>query len=380
MPTNILNKNTKPQAPSTKYQALPTIFNKIDNNDPLSRDDIKFMLSLETVVDIQSLYQKAYSIKEQTVGTKVFFRGIVEFSNICEKDCYYCGIRKSNEHAERFMLTADQIVESALWAHQSEYGSIVLQSGERSDPWYIDLVEEVLQRVKAETNGELGITLSLGEQSEDTYKRWFKAGGHRYLLRIETTNPELYGKLHPPDHSFEERCECLKLLRKLGYQVGTGVMIGLPYQTIDDLAGDILFFKDNDIDMIGMGPYIVHHETPLADVMPDFDNDRQLDLGLKMVAVARIVLRDVNIAATTALQALNPTGREMGLKAGANIIMPNITETKYRASYQLYNGKPCLDENSTMCRGCLQRRIDSIGEKIGFNEWGDSPHFIKKTK
>jgi biotin synthase len=357
---------------------LSKIFNKIDNNELLSRDDIKFMLSLKTEADIQRLYQKAYSIKEQNVGTKVFFRGIVEFSNICEKDCYYCGIRKSNDNAERFMLTADQIVESALWAHKNEYGSIVMQSGERSDAFYIDLVEEVLQRVKKATNGELGITLSLGEQSEETYKRWFKAGGHRYLLRIESTNPELYAKLHPANHSFEERCNCLKLLRKVGYQVGTGVMIGLPHQSIDDLVGDILFFKEHDIDMIGMGPYIVHNETPLAAVMPDYDNDRQLDLGLKMVAVARIVLGDVNIAATTALQALNPTGREMGLKAGANIIMPNITETKYRPAYQLYNGKPCLDENSTMCRGCLQNRIDSIGESIGFNEWGDSPHFSKR--
>lgn len=354
------------------------ILKKIDNNVELSRDDIKFMLSLKNEADIQSLFDKAYSIKAQTVGTKVFFRGIVELSNICQKDCYYCGIRKSNEHAERFMLTADQIVESALWAYESEYGSIVLQSGERSDPWFVDFIEAVLQRIKHASHGELGITLSLGEQSEATYRRWFAAGAHRYLLRIESTNAALYAKLHPANHSFTERCQCLTLLRKIGYQVGTGVMIGLPYQTIDDLTGDILFFKNNDIDMIGMGPYIVHNETPLAEAMPDYDSDRQLDLGLKMVAVARIVLRDVNIAATTALQALNPIGREMGLKAGANIIMPNITATEYRASYQLYNGKPCLDENSTMCRGCLQRRIDSIGEHIGFSEWGDSPHFIKK--
>lgn len=352
---------------------------KILNKDgDFTRDDMKYLLSLTAEDDLKQLYGAAYKVKEEYVGTKVYFRGIIEFSNICEKDCYYCGIRKSNKNADRFMLKEDEIIEAALWAYENNYGSLVLQSGERSDSVFVDFMENVLHKIKEGSNGKLGITLSVGEQSRETYERWFKAGAHRYLLRIETSNPELYKKLHPADHSFENRKACLELLREIGYQVGTGVMIGLPYQTVDDLVGDIMFFKENDIDMIGMGPYIVHNETPLASQVVNFDGDKQLEMGLKMVAVTRLFLKDVNIAATTALQALNPQGRELGLMAGANIIMPNVTDTKYRPSYQLYNNKPCLNENSTMCRGCLQRRIDSIGETIGFNEWGDSPHFKKR--
>jgi biotin synthase len=217
----------------------------------------------------------------------------------------------------------------------------------------------------ATTGGELGITLSLGEQTEDVYRAWFDAGAHRYLLRVETTNRELYRALHPVTHDFDARIECLQRLRRVGYQVGTGVMIGLPGQTTEDLANDIAFFRDHDIDMIGMGPYVLHSDTPLADVLDSIDPETQLELGLKMIAVTRLVLRDVNIAATTALQALNPVGREMGLQAGANIIMPNLTDTQYRESYQLYEGKPCMDEDSSMCRGCLQRRVAGIGETIG---------------
>ena len=205
----------------------------------------------------------------------------------------------------------------------------------------------------------------------------------RRLLRIETTNPDLYASLHPDDHAFSERMDCLERLRSCGYQVGTGVMMGLPGQTMEDLVNDIIFFKTHDIDMIGMGPFIPHHDTPLNTEIAAFDpiaKVQRFTLGLKMIAVTRLFLRDVNIAATTALQALNSKGREMGIQAGANIIMPNVTDTKYRAAYQLYDNKPCIDENSSMCRGCLTKRVHSVGETIGFGEWGDSPHFLKKVK
>ncbi|HRR29223.1 MAG TPA: hypothetical protein P5270_07645, partial [Victivallales bacterium] len=228
--------------------------------------------------------------------------------------------------------------------------------------------------------GQLGITLCVGEQDEETYLRWFNSGAHRYLLRIETSSPELYRKIHPHDHSFEKRVNAIKTLKKIGYQTGTGVMIGLPGQEIENLADDILFFKDIDADMIGMGPYIPHNETPIGIESFGYNSEKQLELALKMIAVTRIFLKDVNIASTTALQALKINGRELGLIAGANIIMPNLTETKYRPSYKLYNGKPCLDENSSMCKACLKRRIESIGESIGFGEWGDSPHAKKKQK
>ncbi len=358
--------------------------NKIpENNENFTRDNLIELLSLNNKNDISALFAKAYQQKVCEVGKKVYFRGIIELSNICDKDCYYCGIRKSNKNVERFQMSKEEIVNSAIWAFKNNYGSIVLQSGELQNANFADFIEEILLEIKKQTNGKLGITLSLGEQSKEVYQQWFNAGAHRYLLRIETTNPALYAKLHPGNHRFEERTKCLQLLKRIGYQVGTGVMIGLPFQSIANLADDIIFFKENDIDMIGMGPYIPHNETPLAKQMSFFDNKTgkmQLEMGLKMIAVTRLYLKDVNIAATTALQALHPQGREQGLQAGANIIMPNITDTKYRESYQLYDSKPCLDENSAMCKSCLSKRIDSIGEEIGFNEWGDSPHFFKKNR
>ena len=346
----------------------------------LSRHELRELLELSSVEELDRLYRRAYDIKLTNVGAKTYFRGIIEFSNVCDKDCYYCGIRKSNRRVTRFMMGDDEIVESAAWAHERRYGSIVLQAGERQDREFTTRIERLLTRIHDRTIGELGITLSLGEQTAETLQRWFEAGAHRYLLRIETSNPALYRRLHPADHDFETRRQCLLTLRQIGYQVGTGVMIGLPFQTLDDLADDLLFFKAFDIDMIGMGPYIVHHDTPLAAEMPDFKaiQDAQLALSLKMIAAARMLLEDVNIAATTALQALHPAGREMGILAGANIIMPNITDTKYRPLYQLYENKPCLDENASVCRNCLERRISTLNETVGYGERGDAPHYLKR--
>ncbi len=351
------------------------------NKEVLTKDDLIYLLSLKEKNDIEMLNKKAYQVKSEFVGTKVYFRGIIEFSNVCSKDCFYCGIRKSNKSVERFSMTIEEIVTSAKWAYDAGYGSIVLQSGERADDLFTDFIEDVLIAIKKETNNKLGITLSLGEQSKETLQRWYNAGGHRYLLRVETSNTTLYQTIHPSNHSFAERISCIENLKEIGYQTGTGVMIGLPNQTIEDLANDIVFFMDNDIDMIGMGPFIPHHETPMADSLDDFSivKEEQLQLALKMIAVTRIYLKDVNIASTTALQALNHSGREMGLQAGANIIMPNVTDIKYREKYQLYDDKPCMDENSTMCKACLGKRVESVGETIGFNEWGDSPHFNNKN-
>lgn len=361
---------------------IADVLNKLEVNETLSHADLKYLLSLEDPKDIEILKQKAYEIKVNVVGKKVHFRGIIEFSNVCTKDCYYCGIRKSNSKVERFTMQAEEILSAAEWAYENAYGSMVLQSGERSDDNFVRFIEDILVKVRDKTSGRLGVTLSLGEQSLETYQRWFEAGAHRYLLRIESSNPELYSALHPEDHNFQKRKESLNLLRQVGYQVGTGVMVGLPGQTLDDLANDILFFEENDIDMIGMGPYIPHADTPMASSSPSFEEikSRQLRLGLNMIAATRIYLKDTNIAATTALQALHPNGREMGVLAGANIIMPNMTETQYRSSYQLYDGKPCLDENSSMCRGCLDGRIRKIGEEVGYNEWGDSPHFFSRKQ
>jgi len=342
------------------------------------KNELIQMLSLETDEELNELYKRAYEIKKSKVGTKVYFRGIIELSNICSKNCYYCGIRRGNPNFTRYTISMEEALAEAKWCYEQHYGSLVIQAGERTDKAWIDFVTELISGIKQLSDGKLGITLSLGEQSEETYQRWFDAGAHRYLLRIETTNEKLYKELHPQDHDFEYRMSCLRLLRKVGYQVGTGVMEGLPGQSIENLADDILFFYDEDVDMLGMGPYIPHRDTPLGSLVEGFDKEKALKMGLKMIATCRIALQDVNIATTTALQALHPEGRELGLMAGANVLMPNITDTKYREEYQLYEGKPCLDENADQCIGCLARRITSIGETIGFDEWGDSLHYSKR--
>jgi len=359
------------------------ILAKARAGEELAVEELVDLLSITDKDELQALYDCAYFLKEQYVGKIAYFRGIIECSNLCIKDCYYCGIRKSNANVERFLMDEDEIFKEAVWAYEAEYGSCVIQSGERQDEEYIAMIERVVGRIKKATKGELGITLSLGEQTEETYERWKDAGAHRYLLRVETTNPELYAKIHPADHLLEERKACLAALRRTGYQVGTGVMMGLPGQTMADLANDILFLKEIDIDMVGMGPYIPHSDTPMGQEVPPYTDEQKSDalkLGLKMIAVTRIVLKDINIAAATALQALEYTGREQGLRCGANVIMPNVTETDYRPKYQLYDNKPCTDENSSMCRGCLSGRIKGIGETVGFGEWGDSPHFHKRIK
>ncbi len=352
------------------------------NQAEYQKEDLIALLSLNDPKEVQLLYKKAYEIKLQYVGNRVYYRGIIELSNICSKNCYYCGIRSDITNIARYQMTKEEILAGAAWAYQNAYGSIVLQSGERQDIAYSDFITDILKGIVKLSKGELGITLSLGEQTPETYKRWFNTGAKRYLLRIETSNSELYKKYHPADHNYEQRLECLKSLKNIGYQNGTGVMIGLPGQTTADLADDLLFFKHMDIDMIGMGPYIPHSDTPMYDWIKDFDSikDQQLELGLKMIACARILLKDINIASTTALQALHPLGREQGLQAGANIVMPNITETKYRANYKLYNNKPCMDEQGEQCKECMGCRVKSIGEEVGYNEHGDSPHYLNKKK
>lgn len=337
------------------------------------------MLSLTDPAEIESLYKQAYQVKKGYVGTKVYFRGLIELSNICAKNCYYCGIRSGNSNVQRYQIGKEEVLAEARWCYEQRYGSLVLQGGEREDRAWTDFVTELVIGIKELSQGKLGITLSLGEQTEDVYRQWFEAGAHRYLLRIEESNTMLYKTLHPADHSFEHRLESLRMLRKLGYQNGTGVMIGLPGQTVEHLADDILFFFDEDIDMIGMGPFIPHHETPFGHLVAEYDPAHALEMGLKMIAVTRIALKDVNIASTTALQALQPVGREMGLLAGANIIMPNVTDTSFRKSYQLDEGKPGLDENALSSRNALEESILSIGETIGYSEWGDSRHFKAKT-
>ncbi len=350
----------------------------VSDGKQLTHKDICFLLGQTEPEAVNALFKQAYQVKRDQIGTDVFLRGLIEIGNVCLRDCLYCGIRKSNPNFTRFSMTKQEIVNSALWIHQAGYGSLVLQGGELRDPDFADFIEDVLLEIKKLSGGSLGVTLSLGEQEKDVYARWFEAGAHRYLLRIESSNPKLFQQIHPPGYSLDDRITCLEYLRETGYQVGTGVMIGLPGQTVEDLASDILFFKEKDIDMIGMGPYIPHHDSPMFSTPATYEKKASFEMGLKMIAVTRIVLKDVNIAATTALQALKSDGRELGLKAGANIIMPNVTDTKYRPAYQLYDNKPGIDENSEACRNNLVLALKKVGESIVYNKWGDSKHFHKR--
>jgi len=352
---------------------------KILSNRNFTKEDIVELLQGKGD-DRTVLLKHAQKAKEEVVGKKVFFRGLVEFSNICSKDCLYCGIRKSNKKVVRYNATDDEILAACRFAWENRFGSVVLQSGEIASPAFIKRVDNLLKKIKKFSNNELGVTLSCGEQTRETYRRWFESGAHRYLLRIEASNPELYYKIHPntKKHSFEKRLEALHSLRESGYQVGTGVMIGLPFQTTEDLADDLLFLKKMDIDMCGMGPYIEHENTPLYQYKHLLiAKQERFDLALNMIAVLRLMMPDINIAAATALQAIDPAGREKALVVGANIIMPNLTPCNYRKEYLLYENKPCLDEDAELCRNCLEARIELAGCEIGYGEWGDSKHFTR---
>lgn len=342
------------------------------------KKDLLYWLKVTDEEELATLYRMACEVKFKHTGNRVFLRGLIEFSNICAKNCYYCGIRRDS-NLDRYMMTEEEITECALWAWKNKYGSVVLQSGERSDREFIDFVDQIVKRINKETEGKLRIVLCAGEQTYETYKKWFNSGANRYLLRIETTSEKIYKEIHPEGYSLKKRIDCLLNLRKAGYQAGTGVMIGLPGQTEEDLLEDIQFFKDMDIDMIGMGPYLPHKDTPLIALNTDEEINRRFQLSLKMIALSRIYLQDVNIASTTALQTINPLGREMGLKSGANVIMPNITPVKYRKSYQLYDNKPCLEEMAGECKSCIEKRVRSTGDEIAFDEPGDSVHFKKRV-
>lgn len=349
------------------------------NQPAYNRHDLAILLQL-TGHEKSLLFARAAAIKEAAVGNKVYFRGLIEFSNRCAKNCFYCGIRSGNDQVKRYSLTDEEIVQSAIYAQHNRYASIVLQSGELSGPSFVRRLGRLLEKIHRSTDAGLRVTLSCGEQNAETYRYWRNCGADRYLLRIESSSPELYEKLHPkdPNHRYERRLECLQVLQTCGYQVGTGVMIGLPFQTIDHLAGDLLFMKQFGIDMVGMGPYLEHRDTPLYEyrhmLLPA---EERFQLTLKMIALLRITMPDINIAATTALQSIDKLGREKAIRLGANVIMPNITPGRYRDQYQLYENKPCTDEQADDCKTCLEARIALAQNEIAYGEWGDSRHYTR---
>lgn len=300
------------------------------------------------------LFSLADKIRKENVGDEVHLRGLIEFSNICKRACKYCGLRCENKDIDRYRIEPDDIIFYAQKAVDMGYKTIVLQSGE--DEYYSrELLCKIIKGIKTL---DVALTLSIGERCFDDYKAFKDCGADRYLIRIETTDKELYKKMHP-HMSFENRVRCLKDLGKLGYEVGTGCLVGLPGQTIESLANDILFFKEINADMVGIGPFIAHPHTPLKDCL-----NGDFTLALKVMALTRILLKNINIPATTAMETLNPNGRIIALQSGANVVMPNVTTTEYRAKYEIYPNKICINENPSQCFGCISGKIKSIGRTI----------------
>lgn len=321
-------------------------------NDTLSKDQI--INYLEESPDKTKLFKLADDVRKKYVGNEVHLRGLIEFSNICKQKCKYCGLRCEDKEIDRYRILKDEIISIAKNAVNMGYKTLVLQSGE--DNYYTaDKMCEILSEIK---KLDVAVTLSIGERTYDEYKAFKQAGADRYLLRIETTDKNLYKEMHP-DMSFENRVECLYNLKKLGYETGTGCLVGLPNQTIDSLADDILFFKEIDADMVGIGPFIPHPDTPLKD-----EESGSFELALKVMAVTRIMLKNINIPATTAMETLNPNGRIIALQSGANVVMPNVTSREYRSKYEIYPNKICINDSPDKCRGCIEAKIKSIGREI----------------
>lgn len=330
---------------------------------------------------LAELWERADAVRRAHVGDAVHLRGLIEISNNCVRRCAYCGLRAPNVKLGRYRMTTEQILGCVRQAAALGYGTVVLQAGE--DPLLTtEWVAALVKRIRVET--PLAITLSLGEVEDEALRTWKAAGADRYLLRFETSNRALYDRLHPPRPGrVSDRPALLRRLRELGFEVGSGVMVGLPGQTYDDLVSDLELFRALDLDMIGLGPYIPHPETPLCGEAARAGGPEQVPnderTTYKMIALARLVCPRANIPSTTALATLNRAqGRELGLQRGANIVMPNLTPVELRAQYEIYPGKACVNETAEACSGCLVERITRIGRTVGTGR-GDSPNWTARV-
>lgn len=303
------------------------------------------------------LHTLADEVRREIYGEDVYIRGLIEISNYCKNDCYYCGIRRGNKSAVRYRLAKDDILACCEEGYKLGFRTFVMQGGE--DPYYTDDVMCGIVSAVRERYSDCAITLSLGERSYESYLALYNAGANRYLLRHETANAEHYGKLHPQSMNLQNRKDCLFNLKEIGYQVGSGFMVGSPYQTTENLVEDLRFLQKLSPDMIGIGPYVTHAQTPFA----SFENG-SVELTLRLLSVLRLMFPYVLLPSTTALGTLHPQGRELGLKAGANVVMPNLSPVKVRKLYELYENKICTGEEAAQCRGCLEKRVEAAGYKI----------------
>jgi len=330
------------------------VADKLEAERDLTDDEFSAVLLCDEPGFDEYLSEKARAIREKYYGKAVYLRGLIEFTNYCKNNCYYCGIRRGNANAERYRLSEEQIISCCDMGYDLGFRTFVLQGGE--DPYYTD--DKVVSIVKAIKEGhpDCAVTLSIGEREKDSYQKFFDAGADRYLLRHETADKEHYEMLHPSELSFDHRMQCLRDLKEIGYQVGCGMMVGSPYQKTEHLVKDLRFLQGFKPEMVGIGPFIPHHDTQFADC-----NAGTVDMTLRLLSVIRLLLPDVLLPATTALGTIDPRGREKGILAGANVVMPNLSPSDVRGKYLLYDNKICTGDEAAECIRCMAMRISSVG-------------------
>lgn len=336
---------------------MKNLIDKLHQENFLSAEEFHRLLANRSQEDEEYARNLANQVRQQVHGNKIYVRGLIEFTNYCKNDCFYCGIRRSNREAQRYRLTEEDIMTCCAEGYELGFRTFVLQGGE--DPFFTDeKIVHLIQEIKKKYP-DCALTLSIGEKSEESYRAFREAGADRYLLRHETADPCHYRRLHPYEMSCEHRKNCLRTLKKLGFQTGAGFMVGSPLQTIDDLVEDFLFLKDLDPEMVGIGPFIPHKDTPFAE-----ERRGGLEDTLFYLALLRLMLPYVLLPATTALGTIHPKGREMGVLSGANVVMPNLSPVSVRKKYMLYDGKICTGDESAQCRSCLSGRMQQIGCEI----------------
>lgn len=348
-----------------RMKLMKQIIDKLYVTGMLLPEEFKELIDNRDSEIAEYLFEKARAVRIKNFSNDIYIRGLIEFTNYCKNDCYYCGIRKSNQQADRYRLSKEQILDCCAAGYELGFRTFVLQGGE--DGYYTDeKMVEIIRAIKSEYT-DCAITLSVGEKSYESYKAFYEAGADRYLLRHETANEEHYARLHPASLSLANRKQCLFNLKKIGFQVGCGFMVGSPFQTADCLVEDLLFIKELGPHMVGIGPFIPHHETPFAE-----ETAGTLELTLFLLGIIRLMLPDALLPATTALGTIHPKGREMGILAGGNVAMPNLSPVTVRKKYMLYDNKICTGDEAAECRFCLQKRMESIGYRIAVSR-GDHP-------
>lgn len=336
---------------------IAQIAEEIKTKQDITFERLKELLETDNTKGIEALYAFARETAQSIYGKRIFIRGLIEFSNYCKNDCLYCGIRRSNDNADRYRLTKNQILECCHEGYELGFRTFVLQSGE--DPYFTDericdIVSEIKQKYP-----DCAITLSLGEKTKESYQKYYEAGADRYLLRHETANEEHYRMLHPLELSLAKRKQCLWDLKEIGYQVGCGFMVGSPYQTIETLYEDLQFIRELQPHMVGIGPFIPQHDTPFAN-----EAAGTMEMTLRLLSIIRLIHPNVLLPATTALGTIHPLGREKGILAGANVVMPNLSPVSVRKKYELYDNKICTGDEAAECRFCMQKRMENIGYEV----------------